>query len=118
MTQIEQLKESEDEQIRNQNFDNSLRTGVYPIAEGYTYHVANRTVIVTKKVRSIQPGDYRCKDCKKQIIGKCIRGPWISKVCSAKPKRMYGNTQLYYCAPDTRKSCELFELKDEFKNEL
>lgn len=96
------------------SFDNGLQVGEYPIADDCTCRIVKRKVIVTKKVpRGIQPGDYRCKDCKKQSIGKSIRTAWYdTKVCFAKPKSMYGSTQLYYGAPDNRKPCEMFEKRE------
>ena len=97
-----------------QQENNILHVGEYSLPDDCTCRIVKRKVIVTKKVpRGIQPGDYRCKDCKKQIIGKSTRSAWYdTKVCSAKPKSMYGSTQLYYGAPDNRKPCEMFEKRE------
>lgn len=94
--------------------NNILHIGEYILPDDCTCKIVKRKVVVTKKVRcGIQPEDYRCKDCKKQIIGRSLKTAWYdTKVCSAKPKSMYGNRQLYYAAPDNRKSCEMFELKE------
>lgn len=97
------------------HFDGGLHVGEYKLADDCTCHIANRTVIVTEKVsRGIRPGDYRCRDCKNQIVGRSTCTAWYdTKVCSLKPKKMNGSRQLYYCAPDTRKPCEMFELKSK-----
>lgn len=94
--------------------NNILHVGEYSLPDDCTCRIVKRKVVVTKKVlRKIQPEDYRCKDCKKQIVGKCLKTIWYdTKVCSAKPKSIYGNKQIYYAAPDTMKSCGMFELKD------
>lgn len=95
--------------------ENTLHVGEYSLPDDCTCKIVKRTVIVTKKVHCMihQPGDYRCEDCKKQTTGRSTRTAWYdTKVCSAKPKSMYGNKQLYYAAPDNRKPCEMFELKE------
>lgn len=87
-----------------------LREGDYPVAEGFTYYVSDRTIHVRKKTdRWRKDGDFRCLECKHRITGKCIQSrTYESFVCECKPK----GKGLYYNAPaHGGKDCKMFEHK-------
>ena len=94
----------------------TLTEGDYPIAEGYTCYISHRTIHVKKKVqRCRETGDYRCIDCKHRKPGKCfVHRRYETDICTKKPKMHNGDYSegLFYCAPASRKACEMFELKD------
>ena len=93
-----------------------LQEGTYNIPNGFTVKVMRGARQIEVKPYSnnrIKPGDYRCRDCKHQIEGPCLANQWWkSKVCEKRPKRVVGQTQLYYAVQDNRFACALFELKD------
>lgn len=87
-----------------------LQVGEYIIPDDCTAKLAGKTVVVYKcKNKKLALTEYRCKDCKHRVKGKCLKAQYYdTMVCELKPKKENG---LFYCAPLYGKPCEFFEKK-------
>lgn len=88
----------------------TLKVGEYLIPDGCTAKFVGRTVMVYKrKSKKLSPTEYRCKDCKHRVKGKCLKAQFYeTMVCELKPKSEDG---LFYYAPLYGKPCENFKKK-------
>lgn len=92
------------------SLDGGLHTGDYPLAEGFTMSLSNRTIHVKPKVRpeGYKPDGDRCCDCKARRLGRCFaHRHYKTFVCTKKPK----GDGIYYGAPHYQRACYMFEKK-------
>ena len=89
-----------------------LKVGTYLLPEDCTASVVKGEVIVYPKRKSaLKEGDYRCKDCRFNVIGYATNNArYSTDVCLHKPKRHPG---VYYAVQKYTKICEHFQLKDK-----
>lgn len=87
-----------------------LEIGTYEIPDDCTCIYSKRKVIVKKKRKIPEPNVKHCRDCIHQKIGrKTLKNQWYdSAYCE---KRQKPGTGCYYCAPDIRIACYMFEEK-------
>ena len=99
-----------------------LGPGEFGIEEGYRAFVkgGDSVCVVKRKERSnrIKEGDFRCRDCKHRVKGRC-RGNSVyeTMVCEIRPKENAGGQKLFYCSPAFRFPCENFEYDPEKKKD-
>lgn len=89
-----------------------LKAGTYLLPEDCTASVVKGKVIVYQKRKSVlKEGDYRCKDCRFNVIGYATNNArYSTNVCMLKPKQHKG---VFYAVQKYDKVCDKFQLKDK-----
>ena len=87
-----------------------LKAGTYLLPEDCTASVVKGEVIVYQKRKSVlKEGDYRCKDCRFNVIGYATNNArYSTDVCLDKLKRQQGG---YGSVGRCAKPCDKFQLK-------
>jgi hypothetical protein len=91
----------------------TLKEGTYNIPEDLRVLVINPTTIRVqkRKARTLQEGEYRCKDCAHRIKGRALKSyTYLTDVCEMKPKKTEG---LFYFQPYYGWKCEHFKLREK-----
>ena len=112
---------------------NELQIGIYDIPKDCRAVVlegSRKIEIRKKKNLPLEPTEHRCCHCKHYVEGHTGLYHWSTMVCDAKPKKLsytleilkanhetYKDYTLYYAAQRYGKPCEMFELKEEKKND-
>lgn len=112
---------------------NEIQIGIYDIPKDCRAVVlegGRKIEIRKKKNLPPEPNEHRCFHCKHYVDGHTGLYHWLTKVCDAKPKvlskamekrkanhKVYKDYTLYYTARRYGKPCEMFELKEEKKND-
>lgn len=94
-----------------------LKEGTYILQPDCLAEIKKDILVVRKKKflwHILQPGEYRCKDCKFYSDGYAV-SHYKTKVCLKKPKQIkrYPNRQYHFCVPPYGKVCDKFQLKNE-----
>ena len=113
--------------------NNEIQIGIYDIPKDCRAVVlegGRKIEIRKKKNLPLEPTEHRCCHCKHYVDGHTGLYIWLTKVCDAKPKvlskamekrkanhKTYKDYTLYYAAQRYGKPCEMFELKEEKKND-
>jgi hypothetical protein len=93
-----------------------LQEGTYQIPDGLSVKQVGRTIEVYKsKKKTLEEGDYRCKDCIHYVKGLGKQsGGWETMVCEEKPAgEDKKGVMRYYAMSKYGKPCESFKLRED-----
>lgn len=89
-----------------------LKEGIYALPpELKAQVIGGDKVIVEKRKGRPKRNVLHCSDCVHRKVGRKVRlnQYWDSGYCEMKPKTIDGRLEYFYCAPENRLACDMFE---------